>query len=321
MAYNQYNQYSGNPYQDGPSQEGGYGYGNPYGEEQHEMQPYGEQPQQPAAAAAPAAHVLTQQDFLARVSHVRNEIRSLTADVQQIAGLHQRALAGSDPAAQQQLDALVASTQLKNTSIRDQLRTLQHDAERTTDGSAGLKQRQFSALNNDFKKELQGYLQEEQQYKERYRDQIARQYRIVNPDATEEQVREAADQDWGNEGIFQTALRTNRSGQASAVLGAVRARHNELQKIEQSITELAGLFQDLDTLVVQQEATVARAEEQTEQTNQHLQKGNEQVAVGITHARRARKLKWWCFGIVVLIVIILALGLGIGLSVANNNKK
>ncbi|EOO02623.1 putative snare domain-containing protein [Phaeoacremonium minimum UCRPA7] len=313
-----YSQYSGNPYQQGPSQESGYGYGNPYGQqEQHEMQPYG-QPYDQQPAAAPAVHVLSQQDFLSRVSHVRSEIRSLTADVQQIAGLHQRALAGSDPQAQQQLDGLVASTQLKNTSIRDQIRSLKADVERTTDGSAGLKKRQFDALNNDFKKELQGYLQEEQQYKERYRDQIARQYRIVNPDATETEVREAADRDWGNEGIFQTALRTNRTGQASAVLGAVRARHNELQKIEQSITELAGLFQDLDTLVVQQEPTVIRAEEQTEQTNQHLQKGNEQVAVGITHARRARKLKWWCALVVLLIVIAIALGVALGLTVGKN---
>ena len=169
------------------------------------MQPYG-QPYDQQPAAAPAVHVPSQQDFLSRVSHVRSEIRSLTADVQQIAGLHQRALAGSDPQAQQQLDGLVASTQLKNTSIRDQIRSLKADVERTTDGSAGLKKRQFDALNNDFKKELQGYLQEEQQYKERYRDQIARQYRIVNPDATETEVREAADRDWGNEGIFQTAV-------------------------------------------------------------------------------------------------------------------
>ena len=101
----------------------------------------------------------------------------------------------------------MANTQLKNTSIRDQIRSLKLDAERTTDGSKGLKTRQFDSLTNDFKKEIQGYLAEEQQYQERYRDQIARQFRIVNPDATEEQVSEAVQTDWGNEGIFQQAVR------------------------------------------------------------------------------------------------------------------
>ena len=102
------------------------------------------------------------------------------------------------------------------------------------------------------------------------------------------------------------------------MLGSVRARHNELLQIEQSINELAGLFQDLDTLIVQQEAVVERAEEQTEQTNQHLQEGNKQVDIGISHARRTRKLKWWCA--LVVFLICLAIGLGVGLGVYFSQK-
>lgn len=98
------------------------------------------------------------------------------------------------------------------------------------------------------------------------------------------------------------------------MLGAVRARHNELQRIEQSITELSGLFQDLDTLVVMQEPAVVRAEEQTEQTNQHLQKGNEQVDQANKHARNRRKLKWWCALVVLLIILAIALGVGLGVA-------
>lgn len=225
-----YSQYSGNPYQSGPAQESGYGNSNPYGapvcahspswlmargsnaihltntaaQEQHELQQIS--PGQNPYGSPQSANVLSQQDFLQRVSHVRNEIRSLTADVQRIAGLHHDALVGSDDTAQRRLDDLVASTQLKNTGIRDQIKSLKSDVERTTDGSAPMKKRQFEALNGDFKKELQNYLQEEQQYRERYRDQIARQYRIVNPEASEDEVRQAADADWGNEGVFQTAV-------------------------------------------------------------------------------------------------------------------
>lgn len=298
----------------------------------------------PSPYGSPPSNALSQQDFLQRVSHVRNEIRSLTADVQRIASLHHDSLVGADDTAQRRLDDLVASTQLKNTGIRDQIRSLKADVERTTDGSHGMKKRQFEALNGDFKKELQNYLQEEQQYRDRYRDQIARQYRIVNPDASEEEVRQAADADWGNEGVFQTAvslappwchersrpgaddlfhaqLKSNRSGQASQVLGNVRARHNELLQIEQSINELAGMFQDLDTLIVQQEAVVERAEEQTEQTNQHLQEGNKQVDIGITHARRTRKLKWWCALVVFLICLAIGLGVGLGVYFSNQAKK
>ncbi|KAK3327441.1 syntaxin-like protein psy1 [Cercophora scortea] len=320
MSYN--SQYQSNPYQQAPQSEAGYGgYGQP---EQHELQSYGQpyDQQQPYGSQAPqqagiqsATPVLSQQDFLQRVSAIRGEIQSLTNSVHSIAQLHQRALTSSDGAAQKQLEALTAQTQLQNTSIRDQIRQLKGDTERTTDGSFGLKKRQFESLNKDYKSEIQKFLQEEQTYKERYREQIARQFRIVNPEASEEEVREAADADWGNEGIFQTALKSNRSGQASAVLGNVRARHNELQKIEQSIIELAGLFQDLDALIIQQGAVIERAEEQTEQTNVNLDKGNEQVSKGIESARRRRKLKWWCALVVFLIVLAIALGVGITIGV------
>lgn len=168
------------------------------------MQPYGQ------AEPAAGAPVMSQQEYLTQVSNVRGEIRSLTTSVQSIAGLHQRALGGNDPSAAQQLEQLVAQTQLKNTQIRNQLRLLQRDCERTSDSTHALKKRQFETLNNDFKRELQSYMTEEKQYRERYREQISRQYRIVNPDATEEEVNKAADADWGSEGIFQTAVSIRR---------------------------------------------------------------------------------------------------------------
>ncbi|EFX03451.1 syntaxin-like protein psy1 [Grosmannia clavigera kw1407] len=307
---NQYSQYQGNPYEQTPGAETGNGYGQP---EQHEMQPYG----QPANAGAP---VMTQQEYLAQVSSVRGEIRSLTTSVQSIAGLHQRALGGNEPGAAQQLEQLVAQTQLKNTQIRNQLRLLQRDCERTTDSLHALKKRQFETLNNDFKKELQSYMNEEKQYRETYREQIARQYRIVNPEATETEVAQAADADWGSEGIFQTALRTNRSGQATAVLGAVRARHNELQRIEQSITELNGLFNDLDTLVIQQDPVFSQVEDQTQNAVGNLESANKQVEKATKSARNRRKLKWFCLLVVVLIIIAIALGVGLGVALNKNNK-
>jgi syntaxin 1B/2/3 len=171
------------------------------------MQPYGQQAA-PAAggAAAPGGYTLSQQDFLSRVAHVRSEIRSLTADVQEIAALHQRSLTSSDGSAAQQLEALISQTQIKNGSIRDQIQRLKQDTERTTDGSRTLKMNQFRSLNKDFKEEVGKYLQEEQNYREKYREQIARQFLIVNPEATQEQVNQVVDSDLGNEGIFQQAV-------------------------------------------------------------------------------------------------------------------
>lgn len=162
----------------------------------------------PQSSTAAPANVLGQQEFLSRIGQLRNEIRSVSADVQQISQLHQAALSGADDSAQRRVDDVVAATQQKNNNIRDQLRTLKADVEATPLNSSGAstKKRQWEVLNSDFQKELRAYLEEEQSFRERYRQQIGRQYRIVNPDADEEEVKRAANMDWGNEGVFQSAV-------------------------------------------------------------------------------------------------------------------
>ena len=150
---------------------------------------------------------LTQQNFLERVDFAKSEIRSLTSNIQSIASLHQRALSSPDSSITAQLEDLVTKTQLKNTQIRDQIKFLEADALKTQDGTKGVKARQAKNLKNDFEKALKDYQEEELGYRSRYREQIARQYRIVNPEATDAEVNEASEMDWGSEGVFQTAVR------------------------------------------------------------------------------------------------------------------
>jgi syntaxin 1B/2/3 len=166
---------------------------------QYEMQNYGQQ--QPAPP-----RTLSQQDFLSRVSYTREQILGLTQDIEQIGMLHQRALSSTDPNASRDLDGLVSSTQIRNGEIKDSIKSLEADLAKTSDGTRSVKKTQLESLKNLFKQELEKYQHLERDYERRYRDQIARQYRIVNPDASEEEVQEASQADWGNEGVFQTAV-------------------------------------------------------------------------------------------------------------------
>jgi syntaxin 1B/2/3 len=190
------------PYGQQPQQYGSQQYGqpNPYDQQ------YDQQQQQPQQQTSSGPATLSQQDFLGRIGNLRNEIRSLTADIDNIAQLHQRALSSTDASANEHLDNAVAQTQIRNTSIKEEIKFLERDVVRTQDSSRASKQAQLNSIRETFKKELQNYMQMESDYQRRYKDQIARQYRIVNPDASEEEVREATEADWGNEGVFQTAV-------------------------------------------------------------------------------------------------------------------
>ncbi|KOS21689.1 Syntaxin-like protein psy1 [Escovopsis weberi] len=299
-----------------------YGSNNPYesnSTSNYELHDLSTSSSAPPLPRPPAA--LSQGDFLARVQNVRNEIRGLTADVDYIAQLHQRTLGTTDPDASAQLEHYVTQTQIRNTAIKDGIKGLEADLSKTTDASRNTKNTQLQSLRTFFKSELDRYQSIERDYQQRYRDQIARQYRIVNPEATDEEVQLAAEADWSNEGVFQTALRTNRTGHAASLLGNVRARHNELQRIENTLFQLAILYQELAALVEQQEPVIISAEDNAQQTVENIEKGNEQVMQATEHARRRRRLKWWLLLVVVLILIAIGLGVGLGISLTNNHNN
>jgi len=85
------------------------------------------------------------------------------------------------------------------------------------------------------------------------------------------------------------------------VLGSVRARHNDIQQIERTLIELSQLFQDLAEAVVLQEAPMQQTAAQTEDVLKDTEQGNVQLDKGIKSASNARKLRKWCFFIIVLI--------------------
>ena len=153
----------------------------------------------------PSSNTLSNPDFLSRVEAVKADIRTLTTHVGQIATLHQQSISSADNAgASNALESMVTQTQVLNTSIKDQIKYLETDAARSQGNT--IKDTQIRQLKTSFTKQLLEYRQEEANYERRYREQIARQYRIVNPEATEAEVQEAMGADWGNEGVFQTAV-------------------------------------------------------------------------------------------------------------------
>ncbi|KAL9088591.1 MAG: hypothetical protein Q9165_006111 [Trypethelium subeluteriae] len=356
MAYNQYARYSGNPYEGEGGGEGygqsnpygsntgsGYGASNPYGHDSYgEQAGYQQGYAQTSDGAAQrppggAPTIMSTPDFLTRVKAVNSDIDSLTGQISQIGSVHQRLLSSPESQGSSQLEHLVSQTQILNTQIKDNIKRLEEDAARS--GNNDTKNSQIRTLKNNFKRQLEEYQKEEQVYRQRYQDQIERQYRIVNPEATDEEAKEAAQANWGDEGVFQTAVRTtliltivhsltiltlqlksNRTGAATSVLGAVRARHNDIQQIEKTLYELNSLFEQLAEQVILQEPAVKSTEQGTENVLQDTENANVQLDKGIKSARRARRLKWITLGIVVLIIVILALVLGLYFGLKNNGN-
>jgi syntaxin 1B/2/3 len=153
---------------------------------------------------------------------------------------------------------------------------------------------QVGKINRDLQKTYEEYMQIDRRFRQRSNEQSARQYRIVRPDASEQEVREAVEHP-DNQQVFQQAMmNSNRQGQAQSTMNAVRSRHEAIQNIERQMIELAELFNDMNNMVMQQEAAVTNIEMKGEEVVDNMDKGNEEIGTAIVHARNTRKWKWWC---------------------------
>jgi len=253
------------------------------------------------------------------ISQVNRGIDAIDQNLNQLKMLQQRSLDEADSSGasntSRQLNGLSADTMAQYRTLTDQVRKIKSNPE--------AQQPKFRAqvgnVDRRLKQAIQSYQQVESQYRKRTQDQMARQYRIVRPDASEDEVRAAVEDQTGGQVFQQALMQSNRRGQAQAVLSAVQDRHAQLQKIEQQLMELAQLFQDLDTLVIQQDVAVMNIEQKAEETVENLDKGNEEVGMAIKSAKGARKKKWICFGIVVTLIVIIAIAVAI--YVVTNKKS
>ncbi|KAI5811304.1 t-SNARE, partial [Peziza echinospora] len=255
-------------------------------------------------------------DFLAQVSNIQTSIANLSQNVSRIATLHNQTLQSYDtgsPTSTQltaQLESLVAETSLLNNHIRDDIKFLERDSKFPGDPQGVPKRQQVDKLKKSFDSELKNYQLMEGQYRGQYRAQMERQYRIVKPDATQEEIDRAVES--GETQIFsQAIMSSSRTSNAQTTLGAVRARHAEIQRIEQTLVQLVQLFEDMAREVEAAEPVIMKVEEQTVYAHQELVRGNEELIVAKKHAWNTRRNKWICLGIVLVLALIIAIIIGV----------
>jgi len=177
---------------------------------------------------------------------------------------------------------------------------------RTPGAAKSTNARQVKLLDEKITRAFQNYQTSEMDYRRKFQAQLVRQYRIINPNATEEDARRAAD-DPQQGGMFAQALmNSDRRGQAQSTLRAVQDRHEAIQQIEQQMMQLADLFQQMNELVLQQEPVVQQIEQQATNVQTDVTNANVQLDGAIEKARSRNKKKWWCLGLSILILIIIA---------------
>jgi len=103
-------------------------------------------------------------------------------------------------------------------------------------------------------------------------------------------------------------MQGNRMGEATSTLNAVRARQQDMQKIEQTLGELVQLFTDLSVLIEQQETQFVDISQKAEAVEEDTRQANVEIGTAVHTAVKTRKKKWICLaiGVTILVIIVVA---------------
>ncbi|KAF8610198.1 t-SNARE [Ceratobasidium sp. AG-I] len=259
--------------------------------------------------------------FYTEISSIQDSIRTYNDTVQRIADLHNRSLNQTDEAAAQrtasQLEQLVDDANDLSRQLQRRIKDLMSKSLPGRDGQ--IRAQQTNLVNAKFVEAIQSYQVVERDYRAKSKQRVERQFKIVKPDATPEEVKAAVNDDSGNNQIFSQALMSsNRHGESRAAYREVQNRHEDLKKIEKTLTELAQLFNDMSVLVAQQDETIDTIEHAAMETHKDMEAGLQHTESAVVSARGARKKRWICFAIIVVILIIVAIVVAI--QVVNAKK-
>lgn len=258
--------------------------------------------------------------FYDEISSIQDSIAQFNNNVQRISDLHSRSLNTMDDQAaernNQQLDSLVEET----SGLSNQLKLRIKNLERTSGGrDSNAKKQQAGAVKQRFLEAIQNYQNVERQYRTKYKQRMERQFKIVKPDASPEEVRAVVNDEQGGQ-IFSQALMSSTSyGASRAAYREVQERHEDIKRIERTLTELAQLFNDMSIIVEQQDEVINAVETTAGGVEKDIEQGLNHADKAVTSARAARKKRWICFIIVLIICAIVAIVVAI--EVTNNNKK
>ncbi|KAK5575991.1 hypothetical protein RB653_007127 [Dictyostelium firmibasis] len=169
-----------------------------------------------------------------------------------------------------------------------------------------IRSNMLTTLTQKFIEMMREYQEIQNNYKNKYKEKIERQYKIVKPDATQQEINEAI-QSGDSKKIFEeTILYTHLHTQAKNALDYITDRHNDILKLEQSIRELHQLFLDMAVLVETQgellnviEANIGSAVLDTREGTDNLREANK------LHKKSRKKM--YILLVIVSIVLVVVL--------------
>mmetsp|Transcript_6914 Transcript_6914/g.10883 ORF Transcript_6914/g.10883 Transcript_6914/m.10883 type:complete len:333 (-) Transcript_6914:57-1055(-) len=190
--------------------------------------------------------------------------------------------------------------------IRNELKSMDKE-NREKRGAVGLtpetriRINMTSALSRKFMDLLQQYRGIEQVYRTKTRETLARQIRIVNPNATQDEIEEVI-RDPSRKQVFADRILDRDQVAAQIALNEMKDRAQDVKRLEASMEQVLTLFQDMALLVESQGELLDTVEVNVEQAQGYTETAAHELHAARTSQKSATRKK-------VIIIILVILGI------------
>jgi len=260
----------------------------------------------PSVITAPVG----QSSFLSEVASIQDDIKEYNENINRISVLRARSLNAIDQGAEEettQLDALSMRMREMSQNLKQRIQRLENSPGQQ---DAEMRKNRIAFVRSKFVEAIQHYQQVEQEFRAKSRQRVERQFKIVKPDATPEEV-EAISHGEGQQIFAQALTSTTRYAESRVVYREVQERQQDIQKMEHTLAELAQLFSDMATLVEQQDPVIAGVEAAAKDVEDNTEQGLKHTGQAVIHAKSYRKGRWICFFIFLIIIAVVAIVVGV----------
>lgn len=248
-------------------------------------------------------------DFFDFVNKIKTAMATINRNIANIEESYSQALvainAEQGAKSSDELESMITSTNATANEVRKMLKEMDSQNKKISKGTAEYRIRvnMHGTLTKKFMELMSKYQEVQTKYKNKFRERVERQYKIVKPTATQEEIDEALES--GNTQIFANQILDQRHAAAKDALAYIENRHRDILKLEQSIKELHQLFVDMAILVEAQGELIDQIEHNVNQSVAYVKKARDNIRVANKYQRKSRKKM--CIIIVLLIIIVGAL--------------
>jgi len=250
--------------------------------------------------------------FFEEVNSIKKHMQTIKYNINMIEQNHGECLTAISSEQQREctdrLEALMKETNNASQHVRNKLKAMDlenKDFAKRNEGAseARIRTNMHGTLTRKFVDVMAQYQEIQTKYKNKYRDRVERQFRIVKPTATKDEIDEMVE--GGEQADLFTQQFLQGPGHAAArnALADIQERHKDITRLETSIQELHQLFLDMAVLVETQGELLDQIEYTVAQSVNYTGKAVEELRSATKYQKKVRK-KMCCVIVIMLIALI-----------------